>query len=201
MPPHIDVIVEARLRGGLSGWRGAPLFVGGWSLYGPLAVWLLGEHLLLRPSGETVLRMGLLIATAGIIGTWTICHFSYFAVTPTQLQIGRSPRETVIEFSEIDSIVEGLPPQRSLLMRMGGHGELAGAFAVIARMRKEALLLRLTGGRFLALYVSPVYFANVDEVRMSLVKANRNKLLGRDSYTPEEINRPGFVRFNVIGML
>ena len=63
-----------------------------WSICGPLAVWLLGEHLRLHPSYETVLQVGLLIATVGIIGTWTVCHFSYFAVTPTQLQIGRSPR-------------------------------------------------------------------------------------------------------------
>jgi hypothetical protein len=201
MPPYTDFIVEARLRGGLSGWRGALLFVGGWSVYGPLAVWLLGEHLRLHPSSETVQRMGLVIATAGIIGTWTICHFSYFAVAPAQLQIGRSPRETVIEFSEIESIVEGLPAQQSLLMRMGGHGEMAGALAMIARMRKEALLLRLTGGRFLAFYVSPFYFANVDEVRMTLLERNRNKVLARDSYTPEEIKRLGSVRFNVIGKL
>ncbi len=35
---------------------------------------------------------------------------------------------------------------------------------------------------------------------MSLVERNRNKVLGRDSYTPEEIKRLRSVRFNVIGM-
>ncbi len=189
------------MRGGLSGWRGALLFVGGWMIYGPLTVWLVGVYLHLHPSHEIITGVGTCIAALGMIGCWSVCHFSHFAVAPTLLQIGRSPRETVIDFSEIESIVVGLPPLQSLLMRVGRHGEMAGAMAAAEWVRRETIYLRLTGGRYLALYVSPVYFANAGEVRTSLVQRNRSKVKGRESYTPEESKRLVSVRINVIRMM
>ena len=87
-------------------------------------------------------------------------------------------------------------------MRIARHGELHAALAMVDRMRRDALFLRLSGGaRSLALLISPVYFANVDEVRTSLLHRNRGKVVGPQSYTPEEIKRLESVRFNVVRMM
>jgi hypothetical protein len=159
--PRPDTGVESRLRAGLDGWRGALLIVAGWLAAAPFSVWAVADRLGANPSRETFLGLAGLIAGVGIVATLVSIRSSYLAVTPDSLQIGRPPRETVVEFAEIESIVEGLPAGESLWMRVGRLERTSGAaMHHVAAMRRDALLIRLVVGRYLALYISPVHFAN-----------------------------------------
>jgi hypothetical protein len=71
----------------------------------------------------------------------------------------------------------------------------------VAAMRRDSLLIRLAGGHYPALCISPVHFANPYELRMSLLERNRHNIVGADSYTPEEPRRLKNAAFNAIRML
>lgn len=203
IPADSGSTVESRLRAGLDGWRGAVLILAGWPIYAGLAIWLLNLHFHAGWTREVALGLWALVSTVAIIATWATIRTAHIAVAPNYLQIGRSPRETIVDFSEIESLVEGLPAQESAMMKMGRWSHYsAPAMERVSRLRREIIFLRLSGGRFLALYISTIVFANAHSLRMALLERNRNKLVGADSYTPEEIKRLGNVNFqNRIGML
>lgn len=135
-----DSTVESRLRPGLSGWRGFFLTFLGWPVFAAAGVWALTYHFRAGPTREAALGLWALISGVGIIATWVTVRTAYIAVTPGQLQIGRSPRETIVEFSEIESLVEGLPAQHFLILKIGRfspHNELASHR--LAMMRRDAI--------------------------------------------------------------
>jgi hypothetical protein len=201
MVVHSDQIVESKLRAGLSGWRAFLLVAAGWLAVGPLAVWLLVQHLRLDTPREIALGVGFLVSAIGIICMLIVFRTAYFAIARDQLQIGRSPRETIVSFAEIESIVEGLPAQQSLTIRSGRISHYSEmSYRKLAHMRGDAIFLRLSGGRYLAFYISSSLFANAHTVRMCLLERNRSNLVGDDSYTPEEVKRLGNVAFNAIRM-
>jgi hypothetical protein len=194
--PRPDTVVESRLRAGLDGWRGALLIVGFWLAAAPFLVWAVADRLGADPSRETFLGLAGLIAGVGIVATLVSIRSAYLAVTPDSLQLGRRPSETVVELAEIESIVKGLPVGKPWWMRTGGVLN-----SRVAAIRRDSLLIRLAGGRYLALYISPVHFANHNELRKSLLERNRDKIVGPDSYTPAEIRRLKNAAINAIRML
>jgi hypothetical protein len=197
-----DIVVESELRGSLGTWRGTLWIVAAWVCLPPLGVWGLAHHLHTEISFEYTLILSALITVVGIFCTLAMIHGTYFAITPTHLQVGRRPRETVIEFSDIESIVVGLPEQQSRLMRLARHSHYnALAYQEIVERRRDALLLRLRGGRYLALYIPPRLVGNAEMLRFTVLQVNRCKVVGADSYTPEEIKRLGNPYFNRIGNL
>jgi hypothetical protein len=143
-----------------------------------------------------------LIAGVGIVATRVSIRSSYLAVTPDSLEVGRRPRETVVDFAEIESIGEGLSVGESLFMRAGRLEHTSRVvIGHLAAIRRDSLLIRLAGGRYLALYISPVHFASPDDLRMSLLERNCEKIVGADSYTQAEIRRLKNAAINAIRML
>jgi hypothetical protein len=202
MSVRSDATVESRPRKIVSGWRGTLLIVGALPLYFAFLVWVLRLHYHTGWSDELAFGLWGLLSGIGIIVAWVTIRTAYMAVAPDQLQIGRSPRETIVSFSEIESLVEGLPEQKFLMMKLGRYSHYSGpAIEKVAAMRREAILLRLSGGRFLALYISPVLIVNGDELRACLLERNRTRIVAATRYTPEEIKRLNNVSFNRIGML
>ncbi len=182
--------------------RGAILIVAGWLAAAPFSVWAIADRIGADPSRETFLGLAALIAGVGIVATLVSIRSAYVAVTPDSLELGRRPRKTVVEFAEIGSIVEGLPAGESLSMRIGRLEHTSGVVIHrVAAIRRDSLLIRLAGGRYLALYLSPVHFTNTGELRMSLLERNRGKIVGADSYTPAEIRRLKNAAINAIRML
>jgi small-conductance mechanosensitive channel len=145
-----DTLVESQIRSNLSHWRGFLFIAAGWVSVAPVLIWYLAHHVRQELSWETTVAAWALIAVIGVVCTWTFIRSTYFAVTPSLLQIGRSPRETIVEFSEIESIVVGLPPQQSRLTPLIRLSHYHEAYRRTDEARRQAILLRLRGGRYLA---------------------------------------------------
>jgi hypothetical protein len=194
-PP--DALIESELRASLDHWRGFLLIAALWTSIGFVVPLYFTHHLHLELTREAELTVWSLIAGIGVIANWISVRRMYFAVMPGQLQIGRSPHETIVEFSEIESLVVGLPPDQSRLARIARFDHTtAGARIVVAQMRREAVFIRLHSGHYLALYISTFWFANADALKSTLLQRNREKLIGADSYTPEEVKSLARVYFN-----
>ena len=199
MFPPPDVLIESKIRAGLDHWRGFLLIAAFWMGLAPLVPWCFMHHYRVELSRETVLVIWTLIAGVGIIASWITIRNTYFAVMPGQLQIGRSPRETIVEFSEIESIVVGLPAYQSRLERISRFDHTTVALREkMARMRQEAIFLRLRDGHYLALYISRFLIANADALKSTLLTQNRSKVIGPDSYTPEEIKYMRNIYYNMM---
>jgi hypothetical protein len=194
-----DILVESQTRTKLSHWRGFLLIAAAWFTFTPVVLWSLNQHLRLEPSTEITLATWAIVSGIGTFCIWTTIQTTYFAVTPNLLQVGRSPRETIVEFSEIESIVISLPAQQSWLLRAGQISHYNHlSYRMMAEKRKASVLLRLRGGKYLALHVSPFLVTNAESVQSALLSLNRSKILGADSYTPEEVRSLGNIYFNMV---
>ncbi len=200
-PP--DVLIESKMRASLDHWRGFLLIAALWTSIGLVIPLYFTHHFHMELSRETELTIWTLIAGIGMIANWISVRRMYFVIMPGQLQIGRSPHETIVEFSEIESIVVGLPGQLSRLERIARFDHItAGARQVIAQMRREALFIRLRSGHYLALSFPRFWIANTDALRSTVLQLNRNKVVGSNSYTPHDIKMlAGMNTFNKIRMM
>jgi hypothetical protein len=197
---HPDVLVEAQVRSSPSYWL-LRLVLG--SVLG-FVLTAIGSGILvqgagLRPSRPIFWLAWILVSGVVIVLTWASERRLYFAVTTHSLQIGRSPRETVVEFDEIESIVVGLPPKQPWWIRF--NPKALGPSQYLSTLRRSAILMRLRGGRYLALNPLISDLANVPELTGTLLRLSRGKVLGQDSYTPEEIQFLQVIRLNTIKML
>ena len=174
----------------------------GWASLVLIVLWYFIHRLRWELSWEAFLVAWSLISGIGIIASWAAIRGTYFAVTPARLQIGRSPRETIVEFDEIESIVVGLPTQQSGILRLGRFSHFSQAnYRKLAERRRDSIPLRLRGGNYLALYIPRAFIANPDTLKSTLLRRNRGKVVGAETYTPHETSRLGNVNFNRVRMM
>jgi hypothetical protein len=196
-----DVLVESQVRSSLNYWLARLLLAAILAFvltalgYFGILVQVVG----LKPSRPIFWLVWVLVCTVILGLTWASERRLYFAVMPRSLQIGRSPRETIVEFSEIESIVVGLPPKLPWWVRF--NPKALGARSYLSTLRRGAILMRLHGGRYLALNMRISDLANVPELTATLLRLNRDKVLGQDSYTPEEIQFLQGIRPNVVKVM
>jgi hypothetical protein len=194
-----DTLVESELRTAFGTRWGILWIVAAWICLSPLVMWALAHHLHVEFAFEHSLLLSSLVAGTGIYCTLYAIRATYFAITRGRLQIGRSPRETIVEFADIESIVVGLPAQQSRLMRSARHvHSTAIAYQDMVDRRQGTVLIRLKGERHLALYVSPRLVANAVTLVSTFLQLNADKIVGPQSYTREEIKRLVNVRFNTV---
>jgi hypothetical protein len=194
-----NALIESEIRASLDRSRGFLLIAALWTWAGFIVPLCFTHHLHLELSRETGLTVWSVIAGVGTIANWISVRRMYFAVMPGQLQVGRSPHETIIEFSEIESLVVGLPPDQSRMARIARFDHMtSGARKVVEQMRRDAVFIRLRSGHYLALYISTFWFANADALKSTLLQRNREKVIGADSYTPEEVKSLARVYFNKV---
>jgi hypothetical protein len=194
-----DILVESQMRRNLCDWRGFRWIVAAWLAATAVLLWSLNQHLRLEPSIEITLTTWAIVSGIGIICTWATIRATYFEVTPNLLQVGRSQRETIVEFSDIESIVTSLPAQQSWLLRAGQVSHYNHlSYRMMAEKRQASVLLRLRGDKYLALHISPFLVTNAESVKSTLLSLNRSKILGTDSYTPEEVRSLGNIYFNMV---
>ncbi|MGP0069683.1 MAG: hypothetical protein ACLQGP_39535 [Isosphaeraceae bacterium] len=118
------------------------------------------------------------------------------------MPIGRSPRETIVEFSEIESIVIGLPDQQSRFMRLGRFShDSEPSYRRLAAVHRDTILLRLQNGYDVAWYISRAFITNADSLKTTLLQMNRSKGVGPESDTPREIRSLGNVYFNKVRLM
>jgi len=190
MSTHPYLLIESQMLDSVSDWRGVLGTVACWVFFGPVILWSIFHRIRFDPAPEITLALWALVSGVGSICTLAGIRATYFAVTSSQLQIGRSPRETIVEFSEIESIVVGLPAQQSLFPRIGRYlPHSAPGHRRMARRRRNAIFIRLRGERYVALSIPRIIVANVESLNSTLLWLNRSKVVGADSYTPKEIKR------------
>jgi hypothetical protein len=198
-PVRNDVLVEAQVRSSFGYWLAR--FVLGAVLgfvVTAIGLGILVKFMGLEPSRPMFWLAAVVISGAVVGLTWASERRLYFAVTPHSLEIGRSPRETIVEFDEIESIVVGLPPKQPWWIRF--NPKASGVKQYLSALRRGAILVRLRGGRYLALNLLISDLASVPELTETLLRLNRAKLRGQESYTPEEVGFLQVTRYNVIKM-
>ena len=126
----------------------------------------------------------------------------HFILTSRSLQLGARASAQAIPFSEIESIVIGLPAQTPWwfwILRFNPEGR--NAYQSLMRARETTALLRLTGGRYVALNVATGTMRNGRELMAALVHLNQEKIVGPETYTPLETKCFRLARFNTIATL
>ena len=109
-----------------------------------------------------------------------------WTLTAIDLRRGRKRNDLVISFDEIQSIVIGLPEFQSA-------ARLQFLFADLVTLRRGVLLLRLAGGRLMALNLNPTIYRNGVALMDAFLRLNATKVIGAESYTPVEVqalNKP-----------
>ncbi|MEQ1631755.1 MAG: hypothetical protein ABL997_05250 [Planctomycetota bacterium] len=122
----------------------------------------------------------------------------YFELTTSCLQLGRGSGAHVIRFSDLDSIVMGLPDRIPTWMRWLGHlPRVRAAVKTFRTMRANAIYLRCRDGRFVPLSLASAWLQNGALLHSTLLELLEQKVVGPDSYTDEEtaaLERPRWNR-------
>jgi hypothetical protein len=113
--------------------------------------------------------------------------------------IGRGASALSIPFSEIESIVVSLPKRMPWWLRIQWFNpELQRN---VMRSREFTIVVRLSGGRYLPLNLDHPSLINGRSFIANLLRRNRTKILGHDSYTDTEIKVLTSARLNMLKTL
>ncbi|HEY5744317.1 MAG TPA: hypothetical protein VIS99_17465 [Terrimicrobiaceae bacterium] len=122
----------------------------------------------------------------------TVCFAGWFAIraphtmtwtlTETSLRQGKYGRGVVILFDEIESIVIGLPDLSPLL-------KFSRNYVQMARDRKRAFFVRLRGRRVIQLTFVTFHYRGGEKLMEEFLRLNFAKVVGRATYTPDELRK------------
>jgi hypothetical protein len=110
----------------------------------------------------------------------------FASLTGDALRLGIA-EDVVIPFHEIESIVIGLPaklPWWTFLMKAN-----PGALRGLVLARDNTVVLRLINGRYLCLRFASTWIQGGRTLVLGLLEINREKVVGPETYTPEETTR------------
>ena len=124
----------------------------------------------------------------------------YYTLTSETLIWGRGNSAEIIPFSEIDSIVTGLPDRLPWWIRIQRFGGGPGTYQVLAARWKSVPVLRLRGSRYLPLDTGTgrLFFRDFDTLVAELLRLNAPKVTGPGSYDEREIRCLVAARYNII---
>jgi hypothetical protein len=163
----------------------------------PIAA-LLGHHVTLL---QTIASW--LAVTLGV-SAWAYTHDYrrlHFTLTPDALLFGRGAYATVIPFSEIESIVMGLPdklPWWIRSQRFGGRRD--GTYQMHVAYWKSVPVLKLRGSRYLPLSAGTIrlFMRDYDTLVAELLRLNESKIVGRETWDDREADKLTAARYNTI---
>jgi hypothetical protein len=132
-----------------------------------------------------------LVAVTIILSGWAYLH-DYrrlcYTLFPDSLSLGRGTSRVRIPFSDIQSIVLGVPERMSWIMRIQRFNPKGrGVYRNIVRARCLTVLLRLRGGRYLPLNVAFSSLANGTTLMAEFLRLNEARIVGHETYTEREI--------------
>jgi hypothetical protein len=116
--------------------------------------------------------------------TWTL--------TENSLRRGKTGRDLVIQFDEIESIVVGLPGLSAPLIKLSRN------YWEMVRERGKALFVRLRGGRVIQLSLSTFHYHGGEKLMKEFLRLNATKVVGFGTYSFEERKRSTWAGVNMI---
>ncbi len=126
----------------------------------------------------------------------------HFELTDSTLCIGRGAYATVMPLEEIESAVFGLPAQTPWWFRMLRFAPQShGTHPFISAARANSLFIRFGERRYVPLCLYYSWVQNGPELMTALRERLREKTVGAESYTAEEVKALSLPRFNRVGTL
>lgn len=126
----------------------------------------------------------------------------HFELTDTTLRIGRGTYATVIPLEEIASAVFGLPEHTPWWFRVLRFApQSRGTHGFISMTRANTLFIRFGQRRYVPLCLYYTWMQNGRELMEALRERLREKMVGAESYTTEEVQALGLPKFNRVGTL
>lgn len=152
-----------------------------------------------------------LLWTCWIILTLCISAWAYvrdyrrlhYTLTSDALIWGRGNAGVVIPFSEIESIVIGLPDQLPWWIRLQRYFGRSGIYRAHAAYWKNVPVLKLSGSRYLPLAVGQarLFLRGFDALVAELLRLNSSKIVNSSSYDEMEVRALVAVRYNIINKI
>jgi hypothetical protein len=145
-------------------------------------------------------------ATATALLTLLVIRFDrtrlHYELTDTALQLGRGNSAQVLHFTELDSVVLGLPPHTPRWLRwMHFHPRIRASLRNLEDQRATALYLRFRDGRFLPLTLNFRWLDRGPELMAALRERLRESFVAHDSYTADEVAALKWPRWNRVRWL
>lgn len=176
-----------------------------WSLY--FIVMPLAGFVLFAVVGGAIATLlgnqltGKAVITGWILTTIAVTLFSlqrdlqrsFLSYEGTTLTIGRGAWSTRIPHDDIGSIVTGLPDELPVWFRLL---RFHPSFRQIEQLREKSLVLRIQGGKLIALAANIANLRNGDLLLHRLVHDNSHQLEPVGSFTDEEIKALKSPRWN-----
>jgi hypothetical protein len=122
-----------------------------------------------------------------------------YTLSTDALRIGRGGSAISIPFAEIESIVISLPQKTPWWVRVQWFSPRLKRN--LMRSRELTIVVRLSGRRYLPLNLTYPYLTNGLSFMANLLRRNRNKIVGHDSYTDFEIKELTSARENTLKTL
>ena len=122
-----------------------------------------------------------------------------YTLSADAILLGRGPAAISIPFAEIESIVVSLPKRMPWWLRIQWFNpELQRN---VMRSREFTIVMRLSGRRYLPLNLANPFLMNGRSFTANLLRRNRTKIVGHDSYTDTEIKVLTSARQNMLKTL
>lgn len=154
-----------------------------------------------HPSRRLILTSWIIVTLA--ISIWA-CTRDYrrlhFTLTSNALVWGRGNAAVLIPFSEIDSIVTGLPDRLPWWIQIQRYFGGLGVWQTHSVRWKNVPVLRLSGSRYLPLDPGSgrLFLSRFDALVAELLRLNAHKVVDRRSYTEGEVRSLVAARYNTI---